>query len=97
MFKISLATVTYAGFAGWLSDVIAHWMPGFSLDKAQTTGFVVAVTGVVFGVAWNWLQGWQQHERLVAEGKAAATIPLPNTSAPLSPSTGARGTLRCLL
>ncbi|WP_187438083.1 hypothetical protein [Actinomadura decatromicini] len=34
------------------------------------TAFMVAGATAALGAGWKWLQGWQQHESYVAEGKA---------------------------
>ena len=52
--------------------VVAKAVPGVTLDRGQIVAFMVAVSTAALGSGWKWLQGWQQHELLVAEGKAAA-------------------------
>ncbi|WP_143220139.1 hypothetical protein [Actinomadura sp. CNU-125] len=68
---VALFTPVFAVFAGWLAGVVAQLVPGAHLDEAQVTTFMVAATTAALGTGWKWLQGWQQHERFVAEGKAA--------------------------
>ncbi|MFD0684363.1 hypothetical protein [Actinomadura fibrosa] len=68
---VALFTPVFAVAAGWLAGVVASHVPGAHLDEAQVTAFMVATMTSVLGAAWKWLQGWQQHERLVAEGQAA--------------------------
>ncbi|GAA0236024.1 hypothetical protein GCM10009527_035630 [Actinomadura nitritigenes] len=68
---VALFTPVFAVAAGWLAGVVAQWVPGAHLDETQVTSFMVAATTAALGAGWKWLQGWQQHERLVAEGKAA--------------------------
>lgn len=68
---VALFTPVFAVFAGWLAGVVAQLVPGAELDEAQVTTFMVAATTAALGSGWKWLQGWQQHERFVAEGKAA--------------------------
>jgi hypothetical protein len=68
---VALFTPVFAVAAGWLAGVVAQWVPGAQLDQTQVTSFMVAATTTALGAGWKWLQGWQQHERLVAEGKAA--------------------------
>jgi hypothetical protein len=68
---VALFTPVFAVAAGWLAGVVAQLVPGANLDETQVTAFMVAATTATLGSGWKWLQGWQQHERLVAEGKAA--------------------------
>jgi hypothetical protein len=68
---VALFTPVFAVAAGWLAGVVAQWVPGAHLDETQVTSFMVAATTAALGAGWKWLQGWQQHERFVAEGKAA--------------------------
>lgn len=68
---VALFTPVFAVFAGWVAGVIGQHIPGAHLDETQLTTFMVAATTAFFGAGWKWLQGWQQHERMVAEGKAA--------------------------
>ncbi|GGU91728.1 hypothetical protein GCM10010182_03440 [Actinomadura cremea] len=76
---VALFTPVFAVFAGWLAGVVAQLVPGANLDEAQVTTFMVAATTASLGTGWKWLQGWQQHERFVAEGKAT---PVKRRSAP---------------
>lgn len=68
---VALFTPVFAVAAGWLAGVVAQHVPGAQLDETQVTTFMVAATTAALGAGWKWLQGWQQHERFVAEGKAA--------------------------
>lgn len=68
---VALSTPVFAVAAGWLAGVVAQLVPGAHLDETQVTTFMVAATTAALGSGWKWLQGWQQHERLVADGKAA--------------------------
>ncbi|MCQ0007866.1 hypothetical protein [Actinomadura madurae] len=68
---VALFTPVFAVAAGWLAGVVAQLVPGADLDETQVTAFMVAATTAALGSGWKWLQGWQQHERFVAEGKAA--------------------------
>lgn len=68
---VALFTPVFAVAAGWLAGVVAQVVPGAHLDESQVTAFMVAATTAALGAGWKWLQGWQQHERFVAEGKAA--------------------------
>jgi len=57
--------------AAWLSGVIARHVPGVKLDQTQVVSFMIAIVAVCLASAWKWLQGWQQHELLVAQKLAA--------------------------
>ncbi|WP_242907664.1 hypothetical protein [Actinomadura terrae] len=67
---VTLFTPVFAVAAGWFAALIAKIVPGAHLDETQLTSFMIAAMTAALGAAWKWLQGWQQHERLVAEGKA---------------------------
>lgn len=68
---VALFTPVFAVAAGWLAGVVAQLVPGAHLDETQVTTFMVAASTAALGSGWKWLQGWQQHERLVADGKTA--------------------------
>ncbi|TDD76494.1 hypothetical protein [Actinomadura rubrisoli] len=68
---VALFTPVFAVAAGWLAGVVAQIVPGAHLDENQVTTFMVAAMTAALGAGWKWLQGWQQHERFVAEGRAA--------------------------
>ncbi|WUH98812.1 hypothetical protein OHR68_35740 [Spirillospora sp. NBC_00431] len=68
---VALFTPVFAIAAGWLAGAVAQIVPGAQLDEGQVTTFMVAATTATLGAGWKWLQGWQQHEREVADGKAA--------------------------
>jgi len=69
---VAALTPLFGIAAGWLAGLIAHAIPGLELDQTQTVAFMVTATTAVVAAAWKWLQGWQQHEQLVGEGRAAA-------------------------
>ncbi|WP_433476129.1 hypothetical protein ACQPZP_03250 [Spirillospora sp. CA-142024] len=68
---VALFTPVFAVAAGWLAGIVAQLVPGAHLDETQVTAFMVAATTATLGSGWKWLQGWQQHEQLVAEGKSS--------------------------
>jgi len=68
---VAIITPFFALAAGWLGGVVAKAVPGVTLDKGQIVAFMVAVATSVLTSAWKWLQGWQQHEQNVADGKSA--------------------------
>jgi hypothetical protein len=67
---VTLLTPVFAVAAGWLAGVVAKAVPGAHLDKNQVVTFMVAAATAALTAAWKWMQGWQQHERLVAAGQA---------------------------
>jgi hypothetical protein len=71
---VAIITPFFTLFAGWLGGVVAHAMPGVKLDRGQIVAFMVAVATATLTTAWKWLQGWQQHEQNVADGKSAALV-----------------------
>jgi hypothetical protein len=77
---VAIMTPFFAVGAGWLAGVVARAVPGVTLDKNQIVAFMVAVATSTLTASWKWLQGWQQHEQNVADGKAPprkATPPPP--------------------
>lgn len=73
---VAIITPFFALAAGWLAGVVAKAVPGVTLDKGQIVAFMVAVVTAVLTSGWKWLQGWQQHEKNVADGKSAAVKPV---------------------
>jgi hypothetical protein len=67
---VTVITPFFALFAGWLAGVVANAVPGVALDPNQIIALMVAVTTAALGSGVKWLQGWQQHEKLVAEDLA---------------------------
>jgi hypothetical protein len=67
---VAIITPFFALFAGWLAGVVAKAVPGVTLDKGQIVAFMIAVTTTALTAGWKWLQGWQQHEQNVADGKS---------------------------
>ena len=66
--------------AAWLAGLVARHVPGIKLDQTQIVSFMIAIVAVCLAGAWKWLQGWQQHELLVAQKLAApikAVIGIP--------------------
>jgi hypothetical protein len=66
--------------AAWIAAVIAHHVPGVKLDQTQIVSFMIAIVAVCLAAAWKWLQGWQQHELLVAQKLAAPLKAVINTT-----------------
>jgi hypothetical protein len=67
---VALLTPVFAIAAGWLAGFVADIVPGANLDKTQIVAFMIAAATAALSASWKWLRGWQQHERLVAEGHA---------------------------
>ena len=68
---------------------VAQAVPGAHLDQNQIVAFMTAAAVSAMTAGWKWLQGWQQHEALVAQGRdvpvkagppAAATAAAPVAS-----------------
>ena len=66
---VALLTPVFAVAAGWAAGAVAQAVPGAHLDQNQLVAFMVTAATAVLTAGWKWLHGWQQHERLVAEGK----------------------------
>ena len=66
---VALLTPVFVVAAGWVAGVVARAVPGAHLNQGELVAFMVTAATAALTVAWKWLQGWQQHERLVAEGK----------------------------
>jgi hypothetical protein len=67
---VAILTPIFALAAGWVAGLVAEIIPGVDLDRGQIVAFMIAATTAVLGVGWKWLQGWQQHEQLVATTEA---------------------------
>src|ERR1700742_2332455 len=65
---VAIFTPVFAVAAGWFAGVIAQAVPGAHLDQNQIVAFMTAAAVSVITAGWKWLQGWQQHEALVAQG-----------------------------
>jgi hypothetical protein len=78
---VTILTPIFVVAAGWIAGLVAKHVPGANLDQTQIVTFMTAAATAVLVVVWKWLQGWQQHEALVAQGKATArktgAAPLP--------------------
>jgi hypothetical protein len=66
---VALLTPVFVVAAAWLGGAVAKAVPGAHLDQGQLVTFMVAAATAALAAAWKWLQGWQQHERMVAEHK----------------------------
>src|ERR1700742_3871959 len=65
---VAIFTPVFAVAAGWFAGVIAQAVPGAHLDQNQIVAFMTAAAVSAITAGWKWLQGWQQHEALVAQG-----------------------------
>jgi hypothetical protein len=91
---VAILTPVFAIAAGWIAGLVAQVVPGAHLDQSQIVAFMAAAAVSALAAGWKWLQGWQQHEALVARGLdvpvkqgqspqavlAAGTSPAPSTS-----------------
>jgi hypothetical protein len=68
---VVIATPFLTAGIAWLAAMVAKWVPGVTFDQTQLMSFMISIVVVCLAIAWKWLQGWQQHELLVAEGRAA--------------------------
>lgn len=82
---VILITPVLTAVAAWLAAVIARHIPGVKLDQTQIVSFMIAIVAVCLAGAWKWLQGWQQHELLVAQRLAAPIKPVIAFLTPKSP------------
>jgi hypothetical protein len=67
-------TPPFSTAAGYLVKVIDD-ATGAQLDGAQLTCLMVTSATSAAVASWKWLTGWQQHERLVADGLAEPRKP----------------------
>jgi hypothetical protein len=83
---VAILTPLFAIAAGWIAGAIAQIVPGAHLDQSQIVTFMAAAAAAALAAGWKWLQGWQQHEALVANG---LDTPVKRGDSPL---VAARGT-----
>jgi hypothetical protein len=81
---VAILTPVFAVAAGWFAGLIAQVVPGAHLDQNQIVAFMTAASVSAIAAGWKWLQGWQQHEALVAQGKDVPRKPGP--PAPVQPA-----------
>ncbi|MBV9204508.1 MAG: hypothetical protein JO037_03680 [Actinobacteria bacterium] len=72
---VAIFTPVFAVAAGWFAGLVAQAVPGAHLDQNQIVAFMTAASVSAITAGWKWLQGWQQHEALVAQGVAAPVKP----------------------
>jgi len=83
---VAILTPVFAVAAGWFAGVIAQAVPGAHLDQNQIVAFMTAAAVSAITAGWKWLQGWQQHEALVARGLDVPVKPGPSiASVPVVP------------
>ena len=68
---VALLAPVFAIAAGWLAGFVASKVPGVTLNPAQIASFMAVASTSALTATWKWLQGWQQHEQLVARGAVA--------------------------
>ena len=76
---VAIFTPVFAIAAGWFAGLVAQLVPGAHLNQAQIVAFMTAAAASVITAGWKWLQGWQQHEALVARG---ADVPVKPGQSP---------------
>jgi hypothetical protein len=81
---VAILTPVFAIAAGWFAGLVAQAVPGAHLDQTQIVAFMTAAAVSALTAGWKWLQGWQQHEALVAEGKDIPVKPGPAAAAPVA-------------
>lgn len=85
---VAIFTPVFAVAAGWLAGLVAQAVPGAHLDQNQIVAFMTAASVSAITAGWKWLQGWQQHEALVADGKAAPVKPGQSAAVTPAPASG---------
>jgi hypothetical protein len=65
---VTVLTPFFAIAAGWLASWIGK-STGVVVDQGQLTVLMSLAATAALAAAWKWMQGWQQHERLVALGR----------------------------
>ena len=91
---VALFTPLFAVLAGLLAGWVAQTVPGVHLDEGHMTAFMITASTTALGSAWKWLQGWQQHELMVAHGLVQRRGKPATTSADSGTSTEpSRGTV----
>lgn len=73
---VALLTPVFAAVAAGLAGWAAKHVPGVKLDQTQVVSFMISIVGICLTTSWKWLQGWQQHEMLVAQKFAAPIKPV---------------------
>ncbi|HEY4991309.1 MAG TPA: hypothetical protein VII33_04420 [Nakamurella sp.] len=68
--------IAAAGFASWVGK-----NTGVVVDQGQITVLMSFAATAALAAAWKWMQGWQQHERLVALGRDVPRKPGPQAPA----------------
>ncbi len=71
---VALLTPPSTAAAGYLVLVVND-VTGAQVDGARLTCLVVVAATSATAASWKWLTGWQQHERLVADGLAEPRSP----------------------
>jgi hypothetical protein len=66
---VAILTPVFAIAAGWVAGLVAQVIPGAHLDQNQIVAFMATAAVSAITAGWKWLQGWQQHEVLVAQGQ----------------------------
>jgi hypothetical protein len=78
---VALLTPIFVIAAGTIAGYVAKHFSGVALDQTQIVALMIAAATAALSAAWKWLQGWQQHEQLVAAGMARPRKPGPPVGA----------------
>ena len=83
---LAILAPVFALLAGGVAAWAGQHVPGLTLNQPEIATFMATVVTTVLASAWKWLQGWQQHEWLVAQGRAvprkAGPAPAPMIPVP---------------
>jgi hypothetical protein len=66
---VALFTPVFVVVAAWAAGRVAQLVPGAHLDQTELVSLMVAGATAALAAAWKWVEGWQQHELLVAQNK----------------------------
>lgn len=59
---VLLTPLLFAPAAGFVSALVAQWVPGVELDPLEVTAVFVAGAAAAVAKAYKWLDGWQRDE-----------------------------------
>ena len=73
---VLLTPLVFVPIAGTVSAWIAENFPGVNLSEEAVVGFAAAGVLSALTAAYKWLDGWQEHERLLADPEALVFLPV---------------------
>lgn len=59
---VLLTPLLFVPAAGFVSALVAQWVPGVELDPLEVTAVFVAGAVAALAKAYKWLDGWQRDE-----------------------------------